>query len=189
MVVAVIDHCPVYGHGLVRALEEAGYSVDAGAAPDQVADLTVAVVRSDEDRDRLASIEDEPLVVAVVEDDSPQRYAEALAAGASAVVAEDAPVTAVVEALQAAIEGRTVLPIPVAQQLARGAARGHPPLSSEEIGWLRKLAHGVRVSQLAEESFHSERDMYRVLGRLYARIGVAGRAEAIVAAIRWGVVD
>ena len=29
MVVAVIDHCPVYGHGLVRALEEAGYSVDA----------------------------------------------------------------------------------------------------------------------------------------------------------------
>ena len=189
MVVTVIDHCPVYGHGLVRALEEAGYSADAAAGPDEAADLTVAVVRSDEDRVRLASIDDEPLVVAVLEDDSPQRYAEALAAGASVVVAEDAPVTAVVEALQAAMEGRTVLPIPVAQQLARGAARGCPPLSGEEIGWLRKLAHGVPVSQLAEESFHSERDMYRVLGRLYARIGVAGRAEAIVAATRWGFVD
>jgi DNA-binding NarL/FixJ family response regulator len=189
MVVTVIDHCPVYAHGLSRALEEAGYSVDAGEEPDEAVNLTVAVVRSDEDRDRIASIDDEPLVVAVVEDDSPQRYAEALAAGASAVVSQDAPVTAVVEALQAAIEGRTVLPIPVAQQLARGAATGCPPLSSEEIGLLRKLAHGVPVSRLAEESFHSERDMYRVLGRLYTRIGVAGRAEAIVAATRWGFVD
>ena len=190
MVVSVMDHCPVYGHGLVRALEEAGYSVDAAAESGQAVDLTVAVVRSDEDRDRLAaSIEDDPLVVAVLEDVSPQRYAEALAAGASAVVAEDAPVTAVVEALQAAMEGRTVLPIPVAQQLARRAARECPPLSGEEIEWLRKLAYGVPVSQLAEESFHSERDMYRVLGRLYARIGVAGRAEAIVAATRWGFVD
>jgi DNA-binding NarL/FixJ family response regulator len=189
MVVTVIDHCPIYGHGLVRALEEAGYSAETAAEPGEDAGLTVAVVRSDEDRDRLASIEDEPLVVAVVEDDSPQRYAEALAAGASAVVAEDAPVAAVVEALQAAMEGRTVLPIPVAQQLARRAARDCPPLSAEEIGWLRKLAHGIPVSQLAEESFHSERDMYRVLRRLYARIGVAGRAEAIVAATRWGFVD
>jgi DNA-binding NarL/FixJ family response regulator len=102
---------------------------------------------------------------------------------------EDAPVTAVVGALRAAMEGRTVLPIPVAQQLAREAARWCPPLADEEIGWLRKLAHGVPVSQLAEESFHSERDMYRVLARLYARIGVAGRAEAIVAATRWGIVD
>jgi DNA-binding NarL/FixJ family response regulator len=188
MVVTVIDRCPVYGHGLVRALEEAGYAVDA-AEPGEDAELTVAVVRSEEDRHRLAQIDDEPLVVAVVEDDSPQRYAEALAAGAAVVVAEDAPVTAVVEALQAAIEGWTVLPIPVAQQLARGAATARPPLTGEEITWLRKLAHGVSVSQLAEESFHSERDMYRVLRRLYARIGVAGRAEAIVAATRWGFVD
>ena len=190
MVVTVIDHCPVYRYGLIHALEEAGYSVE-GAAPADTAssDLTVAVVRSDEDRDRLASIDTEPLVVAVLEDESPERYAEALAAGAAVVVAEDAPVSAVVEALEAAIDGRTVLPIPVAQQLARGTERCRPPLSDEEAGWLRKLAHGVPVSQLAEESFHSERDMYRVLGRLYARIGVAGRAEAIVAATRWGFVD
>jgi DNA-binding NarL/FixJ family response regulator len=190
MVVTVIDHCPVYRHGLVRALEEAGYSVDAAAASDdESSDLTVAVIRSDEDRDRLASIDADPLVVAVLEDESPQRYAEALAAGASVVVAEEAPVTEVVEALQAAIDGRTVLPIPVAQELARGTAQCRPPLSDEEIDWLRKLAHGMPVSQLAGESFHSERDMYRVLGRLYARIGVAGRAEAIVAATRWGFVD
>jgi DNA-binding NarL/FixJ family response regulator len=190
LVVTVIDHCPVYRHGLVRALEEAGYSVDGAAPSSEVSsDLTVAVVRSDEDRRRLASIDAEPLVVAVLEDESPQGYAEALAAGASVVVAEDAPVTQVVEALEAAIAGRAVLPIPVVRQLARGAERCRPPLSEEEIAWLRKLAHGVPVSQLAEESFHSERDMYRILGRLYARIGVAGRAEAIVAATRWGFVD
>jgi DNA-binding NarL/FixJ family response regulator len=190
VVVAVIDQCPVYRHGLVRALEEAGYRVDpAQGWDDAPSTLTVAILRSAEDRDRLASAEAEVVAVAVLEDGSPERYAEALAAGASAVVAEDAPVTAVVEAVEAAMTGRTVLPLAIAQELARGAERCCPPLSGEEIGWLRKLAHGVPVSQLANESFHSERDMYRILRRLYARIGVAGRAEAIVAATRWGFVD
>ena len=190
MVVAVIDHCPVYRHGLVRALEVAGYSVDPARGWDDASStLTVAVLRSAEDRDQLAAVEADVVAVAVLDDTSPERYAEALAAGASAVVAEDTPVTAVVEAVEAAIAGRTVLPITIAQQLARGAERCCPPLSGEEIGWLRKLAHGVPVSRLARESFHSERDMYRVLRRLYARIGVASRAEAIVAATRWGFVD
>ena len=54
MVVTVIDHCPVYRHGLVRALEEAGYSVDGTAPSGELSsDLTVAVVRSDEDRRRV----------------------------------------------------------------------------------------------------------------------------------------
>lgn len=190
MLVAVIDECPIYRHGLIRALEEAGYHVDTAAGwSDACSTLTVAVVRSHEDRDRLASIEADPLVVAVLEDASPEHYVEALAAGASAVVAEDAPVMAVVEAVEAAMKGRAVLPIPIAQELAREANRWRPPLSGEEIEWLRKLAQGTTVSQLAEESFHSERDMYRVLRRLYARIGVASRAEAIVAATRWGLVD
>jgi DNA-binding NarL/FixJ family response regulator len=151
--------------------------------------VIVAVVRSDEDRDRLASAKADLVVVAILEDASPERYAEALAAGASTAVAEDAPVTAVVEALGAAMNGQTVLPIPVAQTLARHAHRWRPPLSDEETEWLRKLAHGTTVSQLADESFRSERDMYRVLRRLYARIGLASRAEAIVAAACWGFVD
>jgi DNA-binding NarL/FixJ family response regulator len=189
MLVGVIDECAVYRHGLIRALEEAGYCVDPTAGWGEASSrLTVAIVRSDEDRDRLASTEANLLVVAVLDEASPERYAEALAAGASAVVAEDAPVTAVVDALKAAMNGRTVLPIPIAQELAREANRLCPSLSGEEIEWLRKLAHGVTVSQLAEESFHSERDMYRVLRRLYARIGVTSRAEAIVAAARWGLV-
>jgi DNA-binding NarL/FixJ family response regulator len=187
MVVAVIDDCAIYRHGLLRALEEAGYRVGSGAEQhDGEPQLTVAVVRSDEDRDRLDA-NDDVVVVAVVEDASTAEYAEALAAGASAVVPEDAPVTAVVEAVDAAIKGRTVLPVAVAQELARSAKQWLPALADDEVDWLRKLAHGATVAQLAAESFHSERDMYRVLRRLYSRIGVSSRAEAIVAATRLGV--
>lgn len=190
VVVGVMDECPVYGLGLLRALEEAGYSVASGAeASDGDSPLTVAIVRSDEDQERVGTSGDGVVVVAVVDDEAPARYAEALAAGASTVVAADAPVTAVVEAVDAAINGRTVLPISVAQELARDASRWSPALSAEEIEWLRRLAHGATVAELAKESFHSERDMYRALRRLYSRIGASSRAEAIVAATRLGLLD
>jgi DNA-binding NarL/FixJ family response regulator len=106
VIVAVIDHCPVYRYGLIRALEDAGYRVDPAAGwGEDASTLTVAVVRSDEDRDRLASAKADLVVVAVLENASPERYAEALAAGASTAVAEDAPVTAVVEACKSVASG------------------------------------------------------------------------------------
>jgi DNA-binding NarL/FixJ family response regulator len=191
LVVTVIDERPVYRHGLVRALQEAGYSISSQEEPNGHSSAAVVAVRSREDLVRVAAAAAGEPVVAILADPEPERYAEALAAGACAAVAEDAAVSDVLEAVEAALVQRTFLPTDVAQELARGSRRRTCPcpLTTEEMRWLRELARGVSVARLAEGACHSERDMYRVLRRLYARIGVEGRAGAIVAATRWGLVE
>lgn len=69
----------------------------------------------------------------------------------------------------------------------RRRARGD--LSSTEIEWLRALARGERTAEIADRAGHSERDFYRVLRRLWARIGVASRGEAIGLASQMGWLD
>lgn len=53
--------------------------------------------------------------------------------------------------------------------------------------WLAALASGSTVARLANETGYSERVMFRRLADLYGRLGVSGRAEAIVAAERLGL--
>ena len=159
----VIEERPVYRHGLARALEEAGYSV---ARPEETngrsAGATVITVRAPEDLGLVAAAAADASVVAILADPEPERYAEALSAGACAAVAEDASLSDVVEAVEAALVRRTLLPTDVAQKLARESRRTCPcPLTAEEAGWLRNLARGVPVASLAEDACHSERDMYR----------------------------
>jgi hypothetical protein len=62
-----------------------------------------------------------------------------------------------------------------------------PPLRPEEIGWLRALAAGGTVTQLAEAAAVGERDMYRLLGGPSFRVGASNRTEAIAAAERLGL--
>jgi len=43
------------------------------------------------------------------------------------------------------------------------------------------------VTSLARSSGYSEREMYRLLSALYARLGVTTRTEALLRADRWGL--
>lgn len=60
------------------------------------------------------------------------------------------------------------------------------PVSPEELGWLQRLAHGIRIIDLAAETNYSERSMYRHLSDLWRRLGVRNRQEAIVLAAHKG---
>jgi DNA-binding CsgD family transcriptional regulator len=53
-------------------------------------------------------------------------------------------------------------------------------LDRNELRWMRSLAGGRRMSAIAHDEGHSERDMYRKLKSVYAKLGVSGRAEALV---------
>lgn len=54
-----------------------------------------------------------------------------------------------------------------------------PAISEEEMGWLALLGEGVTVIELSVSSGYSERSMYRRLARLYERLGVVNRHEAL----------
>jgi DNA-binding NarL/FixJ family response regulator len=56
------------------------------------------------------------------------------------------------------------------------------PITADEIGWLRRLADGVTVADLAKQVGYSERMMFRLLASVYARLGVDNHTKATIRA-------
>ena len=54
---------------------------------------------------------------------------------------------------------------------------------------LARLKAGAAIADLAAEMGHSERSMYRVLARLWDRLGVPNREEGVRKAAEEGLVD
>ena len=144
---AVCDRAASYRRGLGLVLEEAGYDlreVDDLREDSVVQDLHVVLltIRSASDwqvvRDTLV-LNGEVKVVGLLVDPTPDRCAEALRCGAHAVVGWDASPERILTAVQAAIDGLTILETGTAQAMASTG----PPLydaewvSREEIEWLR----------------------------------------------------
>ena len=62
-------------------------------------------------------------------------------------------------------------------------------ISAEEIEWLRALGRGQRTIAVASEAGRSEREFYRTLQKLWQKLGVGGRSEAIRLASQMGWLD
>jgi DNA-binding NarL/FixJ family response regulator len=117
-------------------------------------------------------------------------FRRALALGATAAIAQDAPLDEIAEALDAALREKTILPTPLARALCEKVEErpSAMPLSDTEIAWIRELAEGLPVTAIANQAGYSERQMYRLIARLYERMGVRTREQALVTATRWGVI-
>jgi len=103
--------------------------------------------------------------------------------GARSVLARHVSAEVLRRTVSATIEGQAVLPAAVAAMLAscEGADAGPPQaLSAEKLSWLRALAAGSTVAQLASQAGYSERAMFRLLRLLYRDMGVSGRVEALM---------
>ena len=193
--VALAGLGPVYRYGLEQMLEAAAIGTlvvaddkELAAACDGGCEAVVAPLS------RIAEFVGEhnacallPSVL-VVSDGSPRSYSAALAAGATGVVTTEEPLEDVLDVVRAACRQRSLVPVAVLRDLVgnRGAQQP-PPLTGREREWLRRLAGGTTVAALARGSGCSEREMYRLLGDLYGRLGAAGRTEALLLADRWGL--
>jgi DNA-binding CsgD family transcriptional regulator len=62
-------------------------------------------------------------------------------------------------------------------------------VSTLEIEWIRSLARCERALDVAIRHGYSERDFYSALDRLWDRLGVGGRSQALVLAARMGWLD
>jgi DNA-binding NarL/FixJ family response regulator len=192
--IAVSDPLPMFRHGLMATLGEAGFQ------PEMPEDV-LAWARQEQRRvilftldapDRWALLaelcrtDSNLMVVALLTDTSIGRYVQAIASGAIAAVPRDASPEAVRRVFEAAVEGKSLLPVEVVRAFASPPGTGEPEQqgtpSAREIEWLRELAGGTTVGQLADQAGYSERAMFRLLRELYARIGVAGRTEALLRA-------
>jgi DNA-binding NarL/FixJ family response regulator len=194
--VAVADRIPLVRSGLVATLTEHGIRAAEFSEAMAAEPYTALIVAVRDNADRafvlaFGKMQPSAPVIAILPDPTPHAYAEVLRLGAQAAVGDAEPVDELVAVVEAALEGRTRLPAEIVRLLAEGRCVGPcvPPLSEEEAGWLRGLAAGVTVAALAERAAYSERELYRRLARLYSRLGVRGRAEAVVLATKWGIVE
>lgn len=198
--ISICDPASSYRRGLGTALADAGFALedgddDAGACSVLIdVDVALFTVRSASDWQGLREIlavNPGATLVALLVDPSPDRHAEALRAGAHAAVNWEAAPEVIVDVVRAALDGKTLLATPVARAIASSGPALFDPgwVTDDEIGWLRLLAGGATVQQLADKVGYSERALYRMLHGLYGRMRVSSRTEAILQASRWGLLD
>lgn len=186
--IAVVDPLPLFQQGVGGVLTDAGHVVEtpvdvvawARRLPPSVILLTL---RSEADWDVLAELRRSAashVVIAVVEPPPGTSAVRAVRAGARSVLLRDATPEALRHTVEATISGQAVLPPAVVTALATPDQRD--AVTAEELTWLRRLAAGKTVTEVAADVGYSERAMYRMLKGLYRRMGVGSRVEAIIRA-------
>ncbi len=187
--VAVVDPLPFFRHGLMAEIAAAGYlaeetdDVVAWAAVPE-ARIILFTIRALDDwatLDAVCRVSTGNGVIVLLDQPSPDAYVRALTAGAVTALPRDADPAALREVFQAAAAGRSVVPTDVLRTLIRsGPAEAERGPSADELSWLRQLAHGDNVADVAGRSGYSERMMFRLLRDLYTKLGQRNRTEALI---------
>lgn len=114
---------------------------------------------------------------------------EALDAGASAFVPKNAQSADVVAAARHAATTPNSFSAPdLAEALRRRMAPQGPQLSPRETEVLGRLAEGLSVAQISRTLYISESTTKTHISKLYDKLGVANRAQALMTALRLGLI-
>jgi DNA-binding NarL/FixJ family response regulator len=128
-------------------------------------------------RHRLPALRSGPPVLALVDGCDEVSVRRLYTAGARGVLDRGTDPEVIVRAAATVASGLMVshpdmfVPVPDSEPLL---------LDRNEMRWMRALGSGVLMAALAHSEGHSERDMYRKLRGVYAKLGVSGKAEALV---------
>ena len=196
--VALLTPFPAFKRGLASMLADTSFATEEPDDPTAwvaTAGNRIVLVAVPSARDvglviDLLQTEDDLVVVALLPEITPEAVREAVLAGACAVAGWDASSDELVAMLTAGVESRSILPTHLLQELAtiQGNDSTVAELDPEQIEWLRALAGGMTVNQLAESISYSEREVYRLLRALYDRLGVGNRTGALIWAAQRGIV-
>jgi len=196
--VLIADSAASFRRGLGSAFRAAGFVVEESPGLPATAGSADVVVATVADPDALVTLTNvlagdaPPAVIVLADGQDPALVAEALRMGVAGFVDRDADPGLVVAAVEAALQGHALVPRWAAAAFAaRIPVRpsGKEWVSEEEVDWLRLFAAGVTVAALATRVGYSEREMFRNLHDLYARIGVRNRTGALIWAQRHGLLE
>ncbi len=190
--VTVVDPLPLFRQGAAAALSAAGFRVEEPVdllawtvrETSAVVLLTLAAERDWRLLEQLRRVSSGTAVIALL-DDAETSGIRAIRAGARSVLFRGATADSLRRAVDATAEGQAVLPATVMDALVTGvpaAPDGGAAMTEDQRAWLRRLADGVTVARLADDSGYSERAMYRLLQALYRQLGVETRMQAIMMA-------
>ena len=129
------------------------------------------------------------LVVLTMHSGDDQVFA-AMQAGASGFVGKDAPSQEVVRtARHATVSPRSFVCAGFAQAMVRRAAAESTKLSEREHEVLLLLADGLSAAAIGERLYLSESTAKSHIARIYQKLGVSNRAQALVTAMRIGLLS
>src|SRR3712207_5673352 len=114
----------------------------------------------------------------------------ALEAGASAFVSKDSPSDDVIAAARhASVSPRSFAAADLTDAMRRRLTPTGPQLSGRELEVLALLAEGLGVAGIAKSLFVSESTAKTHISKIYEKLGAANRAQAIMIAIRSGLLN
>ncbi len=114
----------------------------------------------------------------------------ALEAGASAFVPKSSPADEVVAAARhAASTPNAFTAADLAEAMKRRLAPSGPQLSPREGQVLKLLADGMSVAGIAKQLYVSESTAKTHISKLYEKLGAANRAQALMTALRLGLLE
>jgi DNA-binding NarL/FixJ family response regulator len=114
----------------------------------------------------------------------------AMEAGASAFVGKDAPSTEVVKAARhSAVSPRSFLCAGLTDAMLRRATAVATQLTGREHDVLKLLADGLSAAEIGARIHLSESTVKSHLAKIYQKLGVTNRAQALVTAMRVGLLS
>lgn len=188
--IRISDDIPVFRAALSRELEDHGLKVVAAGPAAEAVDLAVCGIRTEQDWDSLEQMLGDTPVFAIVPEPFEDNKVRALGLGAAGAGARNAALPEIVSAICAIPRGFMLIDLQLLQRLCLSLAP-EPPfrLSQEEREWLRQLSAGATIASLAREDGYSEREMHRVMRRLYDRMSVDNLYQALMEATRHRLLD
>jgi DNA-binding NarL/FixJ family response regulator len=203
--VLLVDDHELIRHGLARAFErtddftvvgEAGSVADGKELARRLSpDIVVTDVRLPDGTGldlvrHLRAASDEMGIVVLTMYAGDEQLFGALEAGASSFVTKDSPSDEVIAAARhASVSPRSFTAADLAGAMRRRLTPSGPQLSARETEVLRLLAEGLGVAAIARKLFVSESTAKSHISKIYEKLGAANRAQAIMIAMRAGLLD
>ena len=127
-------------------------------------------------------------VIALTASTDEARMMGALRAGAVGYVRKDAEPEILLAAVRAVARGKTYIDPSVSRQILR-ATTPHEDLTPREIGVLRQLALGRSNKEIADALSIGDETVKTHVGNVFSKLQVENRAQAIVQALKRGLVS
>ena len=136
----------------------------------------------------LARVAPEVRVLVLTTYDTDADILRAVEAGATGYLLKDSPRATLADAVRAASRGETVLAPGVAARLMRKVHRDHETLTRRELDVLQAVASGARNAEAAAALGIGEATVKTHLLRIFTKLGVDGRTEAVTRAMELGII-
>lgn len=194
---------------LRRSMEENGFDVvgeagDGAEAVQLAQDLRPDVVLMDVSMPNLDGVEatrqitrlvpDAQIVMLTMHADG-EVMARAIQAGAIGYLVKDCAISDVVSAVRMAASGESVLSPDLALSMLADVKKtpidpgnGHAPVSAREEQVLQLVADGLSLPEVAAELFISVKTVKNHLASIYAKLDARDRTQAVLRAVRMGII-